>query len=314
LRAVVAIARHGGVSAAARALHVSQPALTLQLRQLEARLGAQLVERHSRGVTLTQAGAAYLEHAAEALEAIHRAEAAVANLRETVPASLNIGFTPTAGRVLAPDLLDTASREMPALELHFREGLTDTLWQGLAERDLAAAVCYGPVPSGIARSTPIYEEDLWVVGSAEVLRRPGPITPEMLPVLPLVLGERTHSARRFNELAAAAQGVSIGAALEVEPVLLKREILIRRGRCSIVPYGLFLDELRTGRLSAQPISPPMRRVATFAVSPDLPKDVERFLLRVIRQLVARTIARGDMKWLAHRPRGNQPLAKLMSQR
>lgn len=80
LRAFVVAAEEQNVGRAAHRLHIAQPALTRQLRALESEVGAQLFERHARGIRLTPAGAAFLDHAQRLLTA---AEAAVSSARET---------------------------------------------------------------------------------------------------------------------------------------------------------------------------------------------------------------------------------------
>ena len=77
LTAFVRTAERGGFAAAARDLNVSQPHVTRALQQLEARLGAKLLYRTTRRVTLTDEGQEYLEHARQILAAVDRADSAV---------------------------------------------------------------------------------------------------------------------------------------------------------------------------------------------------------------------------------------------
>lgn len=122
LRVLVAVATHGSVTQAARALHYSQPSVSHHLARLEAETGAQLLQKVGRGVRLTQAGQLLADRAAEI---IGRVDAADAEL------SAHVGLT--AGRVrlagytsalstLMPAAAAALSREHPALEL----SLTDT--------------------------------------------------------------------------------------------------------------------------------------------------------------------------------------------
>jgi LysR family nitrogen assimilation transcriptional regulator len=76
LRYFVSIVDHGSLSRAALVLHVAQPALTQQLRQLEEELGAQLLHRSAHGVTSTDAGKVFYEHAQAILKQVADARAA----------------------------------------------------------------------------------------------------------------------------------------------------------------------------------------------------------------------------------------------
>src|SRR5713226_3163141 len=105
IRYFLAVAKSGSFSAAARRAHVSQPSLCVQIKQLEERVGAKLLLRHSRGVELTAAGTAFLPHAIAALEDLKRAERAVAALDSSRTEEVSLGVTPTPGRALIVDLL-----------------------------------------------------------------------------------------------------------------------------------------------------------------------------------------------------------------
>jgi LysR family nitrogen assimilation transcriptional regulator len=85
LRYFVAIVDHGSLSRAALVLHVAQPALTQQLRQLEDELGAQLLHRSAQGVTSTDAGRLFYQHALAILKQVADARSAVAQSTERPP-------------------------------------------------------------------------------------------------------------------------------------------------------------------------------------------------------------------------------------
>ncbi len=88
-----AVADHGSFTRAAQALHVSQPALSQQIKELEARLGAQLLDRSGRRVRPTDLGAAYLDHVRRALHELDEGARAVRDVEDLSTGSLRLGIT-----------------------------------------------------------------------------------------------------------------------------------------------------------------------------------------------------------------------------
>jgi molybdenum-dependent DNA-binding transcriptional regulator ModE len=98
LRYFVAIADAGSLTAAAATLSIAQPALTRQLRDLEADLGQQLLQRMPRGVRLTPAGVTFYESAQRILTEAARVRQKLARRKENVAATVVLGASPTASR------------------------------------------------------------------------------------------------------------------------------------------------------------------------------------------------------------------------
>ena len=82
LRYLIAVAEHGNFTRAAEALHVSQPALSQQILQMENRLGVVLLDRSGRTVTVTDAGQAYMVHARRALSELELGRRAIHDVRD----------------------------------------------------------------------------------------------------------------------------------------------------------------------------------------------------------------------------------------
>jgi LysR family nitrogen assimilation transcriptional regulator len=92
-------------------------------------------------------------------------------------------------------------------------------------------------------------------------------------------------------------GVTLQVMNEVEPTNLKRELLLRHGRCSIVPYGLFLDEIRDGRLAARRIvGPTLTRRLYLAARQDFPRATTELLLAMFRTIVGALPDREELGW------------------
>jgi LysR family nitrogen assimilation transcriptional regulator len=293
----VAVAKTGSFSAGARQEHTSQPSLYVQIKQLEERLGAKLFTRHSRGVVLTEAGSAFLPHAIAALDDVRRAERAVAALITSRAEELSFGATPTAGRALMADLFRKCKDKARGPKLLFREGFSDELCPLVAEGQLDAAVCYEPKGPGTIRVFPLYREDLFLVGPPNVLESTGnAVDRASLGKFSLVLGYRHHQTRQFIEAATRAAGTDLKSVIEVEPKTLKRELLVCHGHSSIVPYGLFWEELKSGALVARQIRPKISRVVALLLNSNLSAQTAQFLVSTIRSIVTKRISENELGW------------------
>jgi len=274
LRYFLAIAEAGSFTAAARRLHVSQPALGYQVKQLEERHGLALLERHSRGVALTPAGAILADHARRIFAEVEAAEGA-----------------------LAPDLV-AASASGAEARLALREGLSDELARAVAAGELDAALCYDPLGTERLEAIPLYTEDLYLVGSPGVVGGSGDIEFAEVSRLPLVVDGRFQAGRRLIEAAAREKGLRLDM-IEAEAVTVKRELLVRHGRCSIVPLGLFFEEIRAGQLVARRVvSPTIGRTLVLLLRRGLDPLRARALEQALRPLVAERIASGELAWRA----------------
>lgn len=293
----LAVAKSGSFSAAARNVRVSQPALTLQVKQLEERLGTKLLIRYARGVELTEAGRVFLTHANEAMTALDRGERDVAALRKSTSEEVSIGLTPTAGRALIPDLLAECLRRKPPLKLLCREGLSDELWYLVTSAELELAFCYDPISAETIKIVPLYQEDLYLVGPPDLVDpAQGKLELAHLNDFPLMLGQRKHRTRRLIEAVIREAGANIHSPLEIEPTGLKREMLLHHGYCSVVPYGLFLDEIKAGQLGVRRIRPAISRTATLIINKGIRSSPERYLISTTKMLVDQVVKKGELGW------------------
>ncbi|MFT8242801.1 LysR substrate-binding domain-containing protein [Roseomonas sp. BN140053] len=302
LRCFVAVARTRSFTAAAAGLHLSQPALGGHVRRLEERLGVVLFERHAKGARLTEAGRAFLPRAEAVLDAAEAAERSVDGFRAAPPRPVSLGVTPTPGQALVPELIQAGAAPDAALRLELRQGLSDELAAQVAAGTLDAALCYDPAAEGLT-ATPLFAEDLFLVGRPEVIGPGEEIALAELPRIPLVLDRPPHGTRRLIDALAAAEGVRLNVRLEIEPSDMKRAVMRADGGCgSLVPFGLFLDEIAAGRMRARRVvRPRIRRTLFLLLRRALPAEQAAQLAALLRPLVQRRIAEGALGWEAAAP-------------
>src|SRR6478752_5799399 len=121
LRALHAVSTHGSIFAAAEQLHVTTSAVSQQLAKLEAETGQQLLERHGRGVRLTDAAAALVARTQRVLSLLEEAEAELESSDDAVAGQVTIAAFATAARGLAPQAIRALLKKYPQLALTFHE-------------------------------------------------------------------------------------------------------------------------------------------------------------------------------------------------
>ncbi|TCP41019.1 LysR substrate-binding domain-containing protein [Rhodovulum marinum] len=161
----IALAEARNFGRAAETMHVSQPALSVQIRELEATLGAQLVERKPRDVVLTPAGHDLLRHARRVMEEM-RALKDSARWQSGLGGRLSLGVIPTVAPYLLPVALPMLRAQNLSLDLGIREALTDRLLVDLAEGRLDAALVALPTGRVDLVERDLFEDRFLLAGSA----------------------------------------------------------------------------------------------------------------------------------------------------
>jgi DNA-binding transcriptional LysR family regulator len=143
-----AVARHGGFSRAAEQLLVAQPAVSAQIRRLEAELGTPLLRRTTRRVALTEAGELFLVRVRSVLEELDLARAELGELTEVLRGRVRIGATPVLGTLDLPVALADFHRRHPSVALTLRTGLLADLRTALDDAELDLVL--GPLHAELA--------------------------------------------------------------------------------------------------------------------------------------------------------------------
>lgn len=216
LRYFEALARLGHFGRAAEACAVTQPALSMALRELEAALGAALVERGPRAVRLTPLGEALAIRAREILARVDDLQDLARAAQGPLAGRLRLGVIPTIAPYLLPRVAAAVTRAFPALDLALRETLTPRLIAELAEGRLDAAIVALPVSEPSLAEVALFSEDFVLVRPAAEAGLPVP-GPEGLRTMRLLLLEDGHCFRdqalSFCKLPAAPRELLDGSSL-----------------------------------------------------------------------------------------------------
>ena len=194
LRYFEALAQHGHFGRAAEACAISQPALSLQIRDLEQSLGVALFERGPRQVRLTRFGEEFAPRARDILRSVDELGDLARASRNRLAGRLRIGVIPTVAPYLLPAIIGHLTRLHPGIDIHVRETLTAKLIRELAEGRLDTAIVALPVSEPAFEEVPLFEEHFVLVRPGEDAGKPVPNV-EMLREMRLLLLEEGHCFR-----------------------------------------------------------------------------------------------------------------------
>jgi LysR family hydrogen peroxide-inducible transcriptional activator len=194
LRYLDALARHRHFGRAADSCSVSQPALSMQIKDLEEALGTTLFERGARQLRLTRFGENAVQRAREILRFVDELGDAARASRDQFVGRLRIGMIPTIAPYLLPTLMGRLAKTYPQLEVHVREALTSKLIQEVLDGRLDAAIVALPVSSPALTETELYSENFLLVRPGEDEGRPVPSS-KKLGDMRLLLLEEGHCFR-----------------------------------------------------------------------------------------------------------------------
>lgn len=273
---------------AAKTLHVAQPAIGMQIRNLEEELGVKLLVRHSRGIEPTATGL-MLEKRARSLLQFH--EEMRQEILDTVGeprGQVSVGMTETVTHVLASRLLDVCRSKYPKIGLRFSEGMSERLSEWVSEARMDIVLTYNPPSDSNLISEPMAVESLYfAIPAGQAVNGPTITLREALEH-DLVLTSHMSLFREIVENAARQHQLSPRVVCEADsPAMIKA--LVRSGvGCSIVPYGGVLPEIESKKIRAvRIVEPELERTLYLTYSK------KRMTLRAINAVLdeVRAIAR-----------------------
>ncbi|MES2435894.1 MAG: LysR substrate-binding domain-containing protein [Pseudomonadota bacterium] len=189
-----ALARHGHFGRAAEVCAISQPALSMQIKELEAALGTDLFERGARQVRLTSFGEAFAVRVRDILRSVDELADIARAAQKQLVGRLRIGVIPTIAPYLLPTIIGNLMRLNADLDLQLRETVTPKLLTELAEGRLDTAIVALPISESSLTEVPLFSEDFVLIRPAEDEGKPVP-SRERLREMRLLLLEEGHCFR-----------------------------------------------------------------------------------------------------------------------
>lgn len=256
--AVVTVSETGSVTRAAELLHIVQPALTRQIKQLEDELGTQLFVRTRQGMRLTPAGETFVAHGRRALAELDRARDEIRPDPEDLHGTVTVGLLASTAELLADSLVAAVAERHPHVLLRLSAGYAGDVrgWleSGMVDLGLMYQV---DQPAGL-EIRPLVEEPLWAIAPASAgLQADRPVCFEEVARHPLVMPSEMHGLRRIVNAASARTGVGLTVVAETNTVAVQRQLVIHGHGWTVLPVITVVDDLERSQVSGAPLSDAM---------------------------------------------------------
>jgi LysR family cyn operon transcriptional activator len=256
LRYVLTLAEVKNFTRAAEMLHVSQPALSQQIRQIERELGSAIFDRGGRVVSLTEFGRVYIDHAQKALEHLEAGRRAVHDVRDLAGGLLRLAYTPTFAEYLIAPALQHFQNAYPSIAIDASERPHEDIEIGLERGELDLGIGFTDARSEEIDAQPLFPEHiaLLVATGHPLAKRRQAVTLAQLQDIPMALLSKDFVVRKFADAYFRANQVSPSVMLQANALgtVLKS---VKHGRlATILPSAV----LRAHRgLVSLPLDPPL---------------------------------------------------------
>jgi DNA-binding transcriptional LysR family regulator len=252
LRAFVAVAETGTFTAGAERVHVTQSAISMQIRQLEEETGMRLFVRAPRRVLLTEAGERMLVHALNILREHDAALLEMVEMAGTEHGRLRVGSaSANISSESLPLVLKALRERHPRMEIFIRTGTSEALVQQILSGELDLALVSLPVEArGIKTETLMRDQLVAIVCPHHRLARQRVVSAYALADEKLILGERGGNTRRLIEQFFAGAGVRPAVSMELNRLAAIKRMVEEDMGVGIVPLQAVRQEVEEGRLVA----------------------------------------------------------------
>ncbi len=257
LKVFRSICEHLSFRRASEELHLSQPAVTQQIKTLEDELGTRLLDRTGGRVVLTPAGRLLKQRAGEIAELVALTQEELASLNGQHSGMLRAGASTSIAQYVLPRMLGSFKREHPLVKLQVRSGNTEQVVEWLIEGKIAIGLIEGPALRKDVRTEPFMEDELVLLYPANrPWKNRKELTVEDLRGAPFLLRERGSGTRRVLEAALEKSGLKMKD-LEVAMELDSSEAIISSVESGLgigfVTRAAVLPRLPLGKIATAPI-------------------------------------------------------------
>lgn len=268
LKTLIHVAELGSLSKASDRLHIAQPALSRQIRQLEKELGVYLFDRHGRGMIITEAGSGVLQHATRIMDELEAIRSSVSAAQGSFRGAVAIGTTPTIAEIMTVRLVKRIREENPDLSIRFSSAFSGYLLDWIQRGELELAISYDLEPLHTLRIVPVMMENLVLVGPPGAnLKMDQAINFSTLAHEPMVLPSQRHGLRKIMDRCAADVGFKLATSVEADSFGAMIDLVRNDFGLTALPLASIYGHLQSGILCAAPLVDPVPMRKLVMVSP-----------------------------------------------
>jgi DNA-binding transcriptional LysR family regulator len=282
LRTLAAVVKFGSFSAAARHLNLTQPAVSLQIRELEERVGLRLVDRVGKQVRATAPGRDLIAYGERIMAEADRALSAMRGYREGQAGRVHLGTGPTALAYILPPILQKLREDHPEVELVVTTGTTQTITEQMLENVIDLGFTALPVDQEKFDVIPVRDDDMVAIFSAAAEDIPPVVTPASLAGRPLILEYHHVNQNRLSRGWLQAGGVAVRPALQFDGIEAIKYAVAAGLGVAIVPSPALTGGPPLNSIVARPLDPPLTRTLGLIQRHDKYDDPA---LRIVREVI-----------------------------
>jgi DNA-binding transcriptional LysR family regulator len=282
LRTFTYVVELGSFSAAATRLELSQPAISLQMRELEKQLGVRLIERLGRRASPTAAGEELLIHARRIDSMVSAALDAMQRHTKGTVGRIRLGTGDTACIYFLPPVLRALRHQFPSLEIVVSTGNTPDILRSIEDNAIDVGLITLPAPGRMFDIDPVLDDEFVAITSRGAAVLPARVTPGDLAKLPVVLYEPGANTRQLIDQWAMRAGVSLKPTMELGSVEAIKEVVSAGLGCSVLPGMALPTAAALRRTVIRPLHPRLCRKLAIVMRRD--KPLQRGLREVVNAI------------------------------
>jgi DNA-binding transcriptional LysR family regulator len=272
LRTLMEVAALGSFSAAARNLHLSQPAISLQIRELESRTGVTLLHREGKRAIATAAGRDLIAHARSLLEAAERARLAMQRHREGRIGRVRIGTGATSLIYRMQPVLRRLRARYPQIDIAVTTGITPSITDSMLADKIDIGLVTLPVDARAFHIRPLSRDTLMAILPPGTKNPPARMTPARVVGAPLILeSEGTNQSLIIREWLRKA-GLEARPMMEFDNIEAIKAVVAAGLGQSVIPGQSVATSASRGDLIVRPLHPPLSYAFALIHRRDRPLD------------------------------------------
>ncbi|MDB4511889.1 LysR family transcriptional regulator [Arenicella sp.] len=267
LRHFVAAVEAGNLRKASEDVHITHPAMSMSMKNLEKSLGTKLLIKDRRGVQMTYAGELFLKSAHSILRQIDDLQTALLSTHESPTGTVRLGIPYGVNNALAAPLYRIIKQNLPGVRLEIEEGNTTILERLYEQNIIDVMINYDCIERMDQKIEALFIEHLYFVSAYDAkLAKNAKISSRELSKLPIVSSPGTHSMRKTFEKYAENNNFEFEFNDDFQSAHASLKIVIDGHADTIAPWDLIHDYVESNLISARKIVNPVMERKMFLVS------------------------------------------------